>query len=328
MFRDRRGREILREVHFKDGVVHGVAEEIADIADNVDDSIIEAQARLAWAWHNNSVREVHVIRGEGWETQKMGIQLQLPGQIDLEHEGFNMRLSDPYLIVTGLKEDSFLKEAGIDEGDGIITVHGEMFNTIGEFAALTKRSANMTLQVMHIPDIPLEDEYVLKVRNAIVMRVGHEVKVRNAFLHAHENDLEPAKRIVPTLAEARRLCLEALHGFIDLQFAAETGKGAYVNIAPAPILCAVTTALHQSDVLSFPSWSYRHSQHVEPADIPNWLEAKLDEWRKGKEAQEGDYRTGICTQEFMESYKVYATRFPKDYGRRVEEGSSFTADHN
>lgn len=37
------GREILREVHFKDGLVHGISEEIANIADNVDDTIIEAQ---------------------------------------------------------------------------------------------------------------------------------------------------------------------------------------------------------------------------------------------------------------------------------------------
>ena len=42
------------------------------------------------------------------------IGLQLPGQIDLEHEGFEMRLSDPYVIVEGINDNSFLKDAGIE----------------------------------------------------------------------------------------------------------------------------------------------------------------------------------------------------------------------
>jgi hypothetical protein len=40
------------------------------------------------------------------------------------------------------------------------------------------------------------EQYKTRVRNAILMRVGHEVKVRDAWIHNHENDIENDERCV------------------------------------------------------------------------------------------------------------------------------------
>ena len=40
------------------------------------------------------------------------------------------------------------------------------------------------------------EQYKTRVRNAMLMRVGHEVKVRDAWVHNHENDIENDERYV------------------------------------------------------------------------------------------------------------------------------------
>ncbi len=101
MFREKRGREILEENHFSDGAVSGIDPDIVAIADSVDDTIIESQARVAWAWDHGKVRTFKVERGgDGWQTVSMGINVELPGQIDLTHHGFEMRVSDPFVHIT------------------------------------------------------------------------------------------------------------------------------------------------------------------------------------------------------------------------------------
>lgn len=54
-----------------------------------------------------------------------------------------MRLSDPFVLLTKVMEDSYLNDFGLKAGDAIITVDGEDFDTLGEFAALTKRNKDM-----------------------------------------------------------------------------------------------------------------------------------------------------------------------------------------
>ena len=78
---------------------------------------------------------------------------QFPAQIDVTHLGFEMRVSDPYLVLTGLAPDSFLNEFGLRVGDAIATVNGENFDTIADFAALTKRQKDMVLEIFHEPDV-------------------------------------------------------------------------------------------------------------------------------------------------------------------------------
>ena len=109
VFRDRRGREILDQSNFRNGAVSGIDEDIVEIADNVDDSIIESQARAAWAWDNGKVRTVTITRDEEWwQTRSMGVAAELPGQIDLTHHGFEMRVSDPFVHLTAVNEDSYV----------------------------------------------------------------------------------------------------------------------------------------------------------------------------------------------------------------------------
>ena len=71
----------------------------------------------------------------------------------------------------------YMAAHGVQPGDAVITVNGEDFDTIGEFAALTKVSPNMVMQTFHIPETPgfYEDdaegmkvlqEYVLKHERA------------------------------------------------------------------------------------------------------------------------------------------------------------------
>ncbi len=56
----------------------------------------------------------------------------------------------------GVSEGSYLAGFGIREGDAIITVNGEDFDTIGEFAGLTKKKQSFVLQTFHIPDVRCE----------------------------------------------------------------------------------------------------------------------------------------------------------------------------
>ena len=64
-----------------------------------------------------------------------------------------MRMSDPFILVTGLADDSPLHEFGIKPGDAIMTVDGKDFDTIGEFAALTKENKDMVWQMFHVPSV-------------------------------------------------------------------------------------------------------------------------------------------------------------------------------
>jgi hypothetical protein len=50
--------------------------EVAQIVeDRAFHSIVEMQARVAWAWYNKQVRTVHINRGANWATLPLGIQV-------------------------------------------------------------------------------------------------------------------------------------------------------------------------------------------------------------------------------------------------------------
>ena len=108
---------------------------------------------MAWAWYNNGVRTIQIERGDDWQEQRLGVQAELPRQIDLEHHGFEMRLSDPFLVITSVGEDSYLRDFGLKAGDAVITIDGEDFNTLGEFVALTKRKKDMVWEVFNVNDV-------------------------------------------------------------------------------------------------------------------------------------------------------------------------------
>ena len=91
--------------------------------------------------------------------------------------------------------------------------------------------------------------YQDRVKTACLMRIGHEVKMRDAWAHAHENDLEIPERFVPTLAIDKMRTLDSLRGFLELQ---KMGRKIQDHGAP-PILCAIATAVEESGTSSLPS---------------------------------------------------------------------------
>jgi len=70
-------------------------------------------------------------------------QIDFPAQIDFSFHGFELRLSDPYVVVSEINDDSFLKEFGVEKGDAVITVNGHGFDTVTRFVELVKQHKDM-----------------------------------------------------------------------------------------------------------------------------------------------------------------------------------------
>lgn len=235
-------------------------------------------------------------------------------------------MSDPFILVTGLADDSPLHEFGIKPGDAIMTVDGKDFDTIGEFAALTKENKDMVWQMFHVPSTPgyLEDDdagydiletYKQRVKNGILMRVGHEVKVRDAWQHAHENDLEHPERFVPDLAIDKMRTLDSLLGFLVLQ---TMGRKEEDN-GVAPIICSIVTAFEENG--SVPNCSRENLGHYAKPTPQEWLETKMAEWRQRR----GEWATGGKGKKaggrpgkvFLEQYAKFAELYPDAYGSEI-----------
>ena len=69
---------------------------------------------MAWAWYNNKVRTLQILRDDDWLSTKLGIGAELGAQIDLEYHGFKMRISDPFLTIKAVSDDSYLKKFGLE----------------------------------------------------------------------------------------------------------------------------------------------------------------------------------------------------------------------
>ena len=186
------------------------------------------------------------------------------------------------------------------------------------------------------------------------MRVGREVKVREAFFHAHENDLDPPEeRPVPEHRADKRLTLDCLLGFIDLQVTtpdiASGGTPSQAIFDPAPILCQVVIAVEETGTL--PLASRKNVGKVALPDVATWLAARLQAWHHDRRreairtrgsrpgsapaltsasasaSQSGSRSTRTLqrqssritrgpSQTFMMAYQKYADIFPKDFARR------------
>ena len=81
LFRDRRAKAMLAQCQFSHGEVHNIEPEIMSLASKIDDTVLEQQARIAFAWDTPQfIRTVTVQRGEGWKSQSLGIAAELPAQ--------------------------------------------------------------------------------------------------------------------------------------------------------------------------------------------------------------------------------------------------------
>ena len=103
------------------------------------------------------------------------------------------------------------------------------------------------------------------VRNGIIMRVGHEVKMRDAFMKAHENDEEVPERNIPHLATERKLSLDSLHGFVDLQRLSNQGANEVATDPPGFAVDETVEELGMS--LRLPAWLEPERQNLE-ATLP------------------------------------------------------------
>ena len=317
-FRRQRAMAVLDECHF-DGEVHDLDQDVMDMINSCEDSLLLQQARACWGWENQRVRVVHVTREDDWQTRSLGISAELPTQIDLNYHGHDIRVSDPFVLVKALKEGSFLADFGIRAHDAILTVNGRTFETIGEFVGIIKQHKDFDLEVAHLADTPgwRQDDisglktigaFKRKILNAIAMRIAHEVRVRDEFVRAHEHDaVPPQARKIPVLASEKLKTLDCLRAFVALQA---------MPTAHAPILCAVATAVEDTGAL--PLASGKHvGQYCKPTP-QKWLAARLDEWRRRLQARQTGGKGPSHT--FLEQHAIFAKTFPKDFGRRVGPG--------
>ena len=128
--------------------------------------------------------------------------------------------------------------------------------------------------------------------------------MRDAFLHAHENDEDPPERPVPKLRIDKQRSLDALIGFIDLQLLSNKGESAVV-FDPPPFLCTVVSALEAAG--SLPA-----QNRVLPEKLAN-LGSMLRTWSESKSVDESSKGP---TKSFMNVYAGFAEKFPKDFGKR------------
>ena len=185
----------------------------------------------------------------------------------------------------------------------------------------------------------LINRYKNRVRNAILMRVGHEVKVRDAWMHAHENDLEQEERFVPVKAVDKMRTLDSLLGFLVLQ---NMGKQVDKD-GPAPLLCHVVSSLESMHQVHFsPTRRAREAaearanaaeigaDHLASDPRPEQdafedLERAVQAWKERRRAYamraHGDSEAAGSvfvdgpSEAFMAQYAHVIQTFPQDYGR-------------
>lgn len=193
-------------------------------------------------------------------------------------------------------------------------------------------------KVAFLPDTPgwdpndatggqLLEPYKRKVRNAVAMRVMHEVRVRDQFEAAHATDAVRPERHIPEMHIDKVRCMETLLSFLRVQDL----SNAHAEIGEAPILCAIATAVEETGAL--PLASRRSVGAYAKPDPQTWLTQQIAQWRSSKRQtealraevieadashQKSTSTAGIARPSpgFLASYKVFAAKFPKDFGRR------------
>ena len=154
------------------------------------------------------------------------------------------------------------------------------------------------------------------MRNAILMRITHELRARAEWATAHPEDggdiTEAYERQRPVLAVEKARSLDSLRGFLDLQrrFAEELEQGgghgySGLYVAPRPLLHFVTTALEErGDVASSGS---RVGHRVAPEAVPGWLANHTDAWRtRVTEQRQRDGHGPLPSTAFRQLHGMYA----------------------
>lgn len=281
-FRDFRGRKILRKSHFTDGKVRFIEDpQVAAMAENIEMPILEVHTKVAWAWDHDTVRPVHITRDpEKWKSQPLGLTANFPEQVMLSSHGFTVQVSDPCVVVQSVTENSPLASAGLEEGDAIVSVNGQDFKNFDEFIAIVNSECDMVWEVAKLSHIVVDDEEVQRVRNAILMRVDHEVEARSAWAAAHPEGFDGQSHgQVPKLVADKARSLDSLKGFLDLQRRATEHKQSGSNFYdPAPALHSIATAVEEAGLLPHCSRS-TCGRYAQPSPEA-WLSKRLEVWRQ------------------------------------------------
>ena len=155
--------------------------------------IVANQARVRWARDNHAVDTVNVLWRKTDTT--LGLDGEMPRQLDLEFGNVHMRLSQPVLLIVDLVEGSLLSNpkrttpAKLHVDDAILSINGKSFTTTAEFVALF-RSVNdspeavavdsttqVTLEVIRdFQNQPALEEYERAVVDSVVSRLVFQTK--------------------------------------------------------------------------------------------------------------------------------------------------------
>ena len=152
----------------------------------------------------------------------------------------------------------------------------------------------------------------------------HEVRVRDQFEAAHAQEAVQPERHIPEMHIDKVRCMETLLSFLRVQDL----SNAHAEIGPSPILCAIATAVEETGVL--PLASRRSVGTYAKPDPQTWLSQQIVQWQSKRaealrvDAIEADssHEKNACisgirpSPGFLSSYKVFAAKFPKDFGRR------------
>lgn len=177
--------------------------------------VVEDQAKVRWARANGAITTV-VIKRNGPETDEDESLFEciMPHQLDLEFGSLSLRLSEPFLEVQSIDEDSiFVTSASpraIQEGDAILSINGRNFATFDEFENLLSASAEVNLEVVNLSKLPVVDEYCEATKTSIIERIAHQTKTeaRASFVANNRDETTPTgttlEKLAPTSASNMR----------------------------------------------------------------------------------------------------------------------------
>lgn len=161
--------------------VQAAKEELKTMVASIDIDIIEEQAKLAWAWDHDEVHRVNIDRHTAMDS--LGVTVVLPKQIDLVFHELELRVSEAFVLVESFSSTaSLLADAGIKVGDAILSVNGDRFDTVAQFAMLCRRVQKIELEFVRLADIPVDESYVKGIKRAIIKRILRSVKKEAAHV--------------------------------------------------------------------------------------------------------------------------------------------------
>eukprot|EP00750_Incisomonas_marina_P027634 INCI6214.3.p1 GENE.INCI6214.3~~INCI6214.3.p1 ORF type:complete len:2817 (-),score=567.99 INCI6214.3:465-8915(-) len=155
--------------------VREAKEDMRETASSIDPTILQQQAQVAWGWDHDKVQVASIPRHSPFDP--LGCEVVLPKQIDLVYHELELRVSEAFVLVDTLSEHSSLcGDAGLQVGDALLSVNGERFDTVLQFATLCRSNRDLEIEYLRLSEIPVVPEYVAGIKRAIVKRIARATK--------------------------------------------------------------------------------------------------------------------------------------------------------